>query len=435
VHWNHIPENAVEKIIADGTIFKTAGGFTNEIALEFGRQPLPSGDRRSGNLWWTISGNRYITGPTSSSNTWNYALMHSTAGQLTNIHPFAIPMTLTGTVTIAGWIFEPGNTTTDGDIVITASSNSSTTLSLSNWLILPNFNGIKCGKFVSMGRQTNLTTKINHNTVVSDGTGETGVIQWGENYAPLIGAVSELQSNLCWDYTTNNGMLAQAAASSPSGTVSTSGTAVTGTGTKWVTGTNDGSASNITIAANNWIRFGTDTVAYQVQSVTDDTHLTLVSGPATKTNVSWNILVKDVITTADYNGKYNMATGTDGVGYNSNSNYPWFQSFSSPPGAHDVVLSGNPFIDNTRGIRSWVVYKGQAASGDTDNTKVTNAMAYIKTDPANLIADLVTYIKAGWSVNASSLNNAGHDGVTIGALPFTVVDPVFPNMSMSCTMP
>jgi septum formation protein len=48
VHWNHIPENAVEKIIADGTIFKTAGGFTNEIALEFGRQPLPSGDRRRG---------------------------------------------------------------------------------------------------------------------------------------------------------------------------------------------------------------------------------------------------------------------------------------------------------------------------------------------------------------------------------------------------
>jgi septum formation protein len=48
VHWNSIPEEAVEKIIADGTIFKTAGGFTNEIALEFGRQPLPTGDRRRG---------------------------------------------------------------------------------------------------------------------------------------------------------------------------------------------------------------------------------------------------------------------------------------------------------------------------------------------------------------------------------------------------
>jgi septum formation protein len=48
VHWNNIPEDAVEKIIADGTIFQTAGGFTNEIALEFGRQPLPTGDRRRG---------------------------------------------------------------------------------------------------------------------------------------------------------------------------------------------------------------------------------------------------------------------------------------------------------------------------------------------------------------------------------------------------
>jgi septum formation protein len=48
VHWNHIPEEAMEKIIADGTIFQTAGGFTNEIAVAFGKQPLASGDRRRG---------------------------------------------------------------------------------------------------------------------------------------------------------------------------------------------------------------------------------------------------------------------------------------------------------------------------------------------------------------------------------------------------
>lgn len=48
VHWNSIPQEAIEKIIADGTIFATAGGFTNEIAEAYGREPLAVSDRRRG---------------------------------------------------------------------------------------------------------------------------------------------------------------------------------------------------------------------------------------------------------------------------------------------------------------------------------------------------------------------------------------------------
>ena len=84
-------------------------------------------------------------------------------------------------------------------------------------------------------------------------------------------------------------------------------------------------------------------------------------------------------------------------------------------------MSTNPFVDSTRNIATWAVHKGLANSGDAYNTKSDAAYAYFAAGPAatNLntrIMDLVNWVKAGWQVTASSLKNAGHDGVTIGAM-------------------
>lgn len=85
--------------------------------------------------------------------------------------------------------------------------------------------------------------------------------------------------------------------------------------------------------------------------------------------------------------------------------------------ANDV--SGDPqFVDSTRDLASWDASLGGAGTE-------TAALARIAADPY-LTDDLVTWVKAGFVVRNSAFNNAGHDGVTIGAMGYTPASVVSP---------
>ncbi len=118
----------------------------------------------------------------------------------------------------------------------------------------------------------------------------------------------------------------------------------------------------------------------------------------------------------DYNAVWNARTGTDGAGYNSISAGTIFSAGS--PGAHDVSLAGDPFFDRTRNLPTWDAAlggPGTAANALAELAKRNDASGY---NSAYSITALVAWIKQGFQVIDPSLQNAGHDGATIGASPY-----------------
>ena len=134
-------------------------------------------------------------------------------------------------------------------------------------------------------------------------------------------------------------------------------------------------------------------------------------------------VANNYVTSADYNGYLNLSTPR----YNVPSN-----GFAATPGTHD--LSADPtFVDNTRALATWsstVLHNtGTAAELRTAALAAFAAMndetaaAYV----AGLaVADMVTWIKAGFAPTNMAFNTAGHAGGYIGAVvpvaPVTVSD-------------
>lgn len=116
----------------------------------------------------------------------------------------------------------------------------------------------------------------------------------------------------------------------------------------------------------------------------------------------------DLVTAAhlDYNGGFNFLTGSNGNGYNN------FEFSTGTPGAHDV--SGNPnFVDSTADLDTWDLSLGGAGT-------IAGALTRLRNDPT-LSAALRAHILAGLAPTNVAYQNAGHDGVTIGAAPFNGV--------------
>ena len=329
---------------------------------------LVSGDnpwaQLSGNLIrGTGTSNGFVTlktvGDTSQNNPWNYMHVHNDGGtQTQNADPIT-PTDKRGH-SIAGWIFDPGNCDTVGDWFSAPSPASSMTYIINNCLYLPIGDGTNKGKHMgtalSCTGNANFAASVTHCTWACDvDNGENGEVRVAETYAGYAGMITAVKSNLAW-------------------------------------------SANATSAC-----------------VFSRISLSTVSDIASAGNL-------------DYNGKWNptaaQSAGGNVPGYKDYTISPSQPMFSSATGlgAHDVTVSANPFVDvnmasaNWRNIASWSVHKGQSSSGDTYQTKVNGAYTYIKGDPANRIADLVNWVKGGWRVTAASLKNAGHDGVTIGAL-------------------
>jgi hypothetical protein len=128
-------------------------------------------------------------------------------------------------------------------------------------------------------------------------------------------------------------------------------------------------------------------------------------------------------TDATHNATWNLVTSST---YSDNSTGTHFDTpmptGSTAANANGVVLSGNPFVDSSRNLSTWGAMLGAANDAET----VTRLMAQY--DPTDADYDarytttaLYTWVSAGFKVTGSQgllLKDAGHDGVTIGALGF-----------------
>lgn len=118
-----------------------------------------------------------------------------------------------------------------------------------------------------------------------------------------------------------------------------------------------------------------------------------------------------IVTTADYNCGFQLATGSDGKGYDS---------IGGSPGANDIDEDPQ-FVDSTRNIKTWDTSLGGAGT-------VANALAELAKlndtdhDSNYTVANLIAYVKEGFKVQNANLKDAGHDGATIGAFEFQASD-------------
>lgn len=122
----------------------------------------------------------------------------------------------------------------------------------------------------------------------------------------------------------------------------------------------------------------------------------------------------DVVTPANvkYNALFNWQVQSN-AGYSSANGTRYAYKASTAPGTGDQNFDTRlPFVvDRTRRLRTWVNHKyAQSFTLDTD------AIAYMRADTTRAmdIPDLVTWVKAGWTVNEPTLNGACYDGSDIG---------------------
>jgi hypothetical protein len=132
--------------------------------------------------------------------------------------------------------------------------------------------------------------------------------------------------------------------------------------------------------------------------------------------------VQDIVAAAncDYNARWNLNNGSDGNGIEGNAT----NIFSS--GTHDAnskTLSADPFVDKARNLAKWDLSLGGPGT-------VANALVGLMALTSGYtVAALIDYVFAGFAVTDVTLNNAGHDSVTIGAGSYAApVVPVFMNI-------
>lgn len=118
---------------------------------------------------------------------------------------------------------------------------------------------------------------------------------------------------------------------------------------------------------------------------------------------------------ATHNACYLCATGTDGYGYNATVTSPTATAYTTPPVA---PLNADPnFVDRTRNIKTWSTFIGGAGT-------IASAFSEIRkrndpTQSPNPLAtptQLIDYVRGGFAPRNTAYKNAGHDGVTIGAI-------------------
>lgn len=117
--------------------------------------------------------------------------------------------------------------------------------------------------------------------------------------------------------------------------------------------------------------------------------------------------VAGTVTNFGYNGYYNI-TGT---------HFQLKAGGLTNDVANNVTCAANPFVDSTRNLAKWDLSlggPGTAANAIAEMLKL-NTPGY---NTAYSVSALLTWVKAGFQVTDATLQNAGHDGVTIGAFAF-----------------
>jgi len=175
--------------------------------------------------------------------------------------------------------------------------------------------------------------------------------------------------------------------------------------------------ANLTVSINHCTSYG-----QVVVGETYNSHAGMVS--SLKSNIFWGDGVEtvykihningspndDVVSAAnaDYNCGHEVTAGSEGGGYNT--------PMTGSPGSNDVDADPQ-FVADTRNIMTWDTALG--GNGTTANA-VAELMKLNTTghDSNYTVSALLTWVKAGFKVQNSNLENAGHDSVTIGAMGY-----------------
>lgn len=127
-----------------------------------------------------------------------------------------------------------------------------------------------------------------------------------------------------------------------------------------------------------------------------------------------NVLTDGIVTVVGYQGRWNLT----GNHYNTQS----VGDVATDAGGY-VTCSANPFQDSTRNIGKFDQLLGGPGTGDNawlEFAKVNDDAGY---NTSYNGAALYAYIRDGFKVTDAALNNAGHDGVTIGAMGYVASAP------------
>jgi hypothetical protein len=143
------------------------------------------------------------------------------------------------------------------------------------------------------------------------------------------------------------------------------------------------------------------------------------------------VLAANVTHNATWNGDTSTATGVTGIeDYRSPSNM--FSTGS--PNVSGVSVTADPFADRTRRAKSWAASLGFALSSSGLRDALLSRSDWRRGDytpgTSRAPATLLAWVRDGFRVTSASLRNAGHDGVTIGAMPF-----LEPTQLLSVTTP
>jgi hypothetical protein len=120
---------------------------------------------------------------------------------------------------------------------------------------------------------------------------------------------------------------------------------------------------------------------------------------------------QDIVSPANvaYNGRWGLKAGAAGNGYHINE--------SGTPDAAGAVSADPQFVDSTRNLGRWAYVRGYSASA-SPLQRVTDGLAALQADPTR-IANLISYVRAGFAPRNGAYHNTAHDGTDIGAIPWT----------------
>lgn len=123
---------------------------------------------------------------------------------------------------------------------------------------------------------------------------------------------------------------------------------------------------------------------------------------------------------ADYNTGFTLSAAGGAKAYGAAASGADLEFSSGSPGANDIDEDPQ-FHDDSRNLAAWDASLGGAGT-------VAGALTGLAAQSAGYtVADLLTYVKDGFKVANSNLENAGHDSATIGAFDYEVASTATPS--------
>jgi hypothetical protein len=106
------------------------------------------------------------------------------------------------------------------------------------------------------------------------------------------------------------------------------------------------------------------------------------------------------------NGGWGLKTGYASNGYNVN--------LSGAPDSGSGIWADPQFVDPTRNFAKWAYARAYSVSA-SPLQRVADGLTALQADPGR-IADLMGYVRGGFSPQNTVYRHAGHDGGDIGAI-------------------